>query len=565
MRKHTFLFGAILLLAGGIFAKILGALYKIPLTHILGSNGMGLYYLIFPIYSIVLVVSSGGLSVALTQFIAKENALKNKINQKRILVVALVFSFIVSLVFSLLILFFADWIALKQGNINANWGYIAIAPAILCSSIISILKAYYQGKQNMIPSTISVIFEQVFKLLFGLLLSKKFLNNGLQFGVLGAVLGVSVSEGLTLICVIITYFISERKNGKFRVDKRFHKAQLDLKLKNGGNILKKTNVKFNLQKTKNVLSYSSIIMRLFKSSFFTTLSNLVIPLASFIDSFLIINILIKSGFTSTASTSLYGLSNGIVASLMSLPTMVIASLSTVIIPNLSHVVVVEEKVVFERKCSFFIKFNWIISILMFIFFTLFAKEIITILFSDGLNNSTINEFDFAYKLVLVSSVSIIYYGFLQTFMAILNAINKFFIPTIALFLSICVRTVIMVSLTKVYSINVFGSVIANIVFLAIACIICLIFLRKYVTIEFGLLRGGVYPILCGIICFSAIYCLKLVLKIYLNVWIYSIMCGLMCLFIYFVGIKKLCVFNKFERDYLNIKFKKISFLTKRIG
>ena len=220
MRKHTFLFGAVLLLVGGILAKVLGALYKIPLTHILGSNGMGLYYLIFPIYSIVLVVSSGGLSLVLTQFVAKENALKNKINQRRYLIVAILISFCLSLIFSLLILFLADWIALKQGNINANWGYVAIAPAILCSSLITVLKGYYQGKQNMLPSTISVIFEQVFKLLFGLILSKKFLNNGLQFGVLGAVLGVSVSEGLTLICVILTYLFSELKNRKYVANKQ---------------------------------------------------------------------------------------------------------------------------------------------------------------------------------------------------------------------------------------------------------------------------------------------------------------------------------------------------------
>ena len=565
MRKHTFLFGAVLLLVGGILAKVLGALYKIPLTHILGSNGMGLYYLIFPIYSIVLVVSSGGLSLVLTQFVAKENALKNKINQRRYLIVAILISFCLSLIFSLLILFLADWIALKQGNINANWGYVAIAPAILCSSLITVLKGYYQGKQNMLPSTISVIFEQVFKLLFGLILSKKFLNNGLQFGVLGAVLGVSVSEGLTLICVILTYLFSELKNRKYVANKQYKKMQITGVVKNDKRVYKKSCFYFKLKETKNILSYLKIFKNLIKQSVFSTLSNLVIPLASFIDSFLIINILIKSGFSSTVSTSLYGLSNGIVASLMSLPTMVIATLSTVIIPNLSHVVVLEEKSVFEKKCSFFIKFNWIISILMFIFFILFAKEIITILFSDGLINKTINEFDYAYKLVLVSSVSIIYYGFLQTFMAILNAISKFFISTIALFIGLIIRTLLMIMLTKNLQINVFGSVIANVVFLSIASVICLVFMKKYIELQFGFLRSGVYPIISGVVAFSIIYSLKIILRIYLNIWVYSIICALMCVFIYFILIKKYRVFNKFERDYLNIKFKKISFLTKRIG
>ena len=78
MKKHTFIWGAIILTIGGFVAKIIGAFYKIPLTNILGSTGMGLYYLVFPLYNLLLVFSSSGVSVAITRLVAEARAKKNK-------------------------------------------------------------------------------------------------------------------------------------------------------------------------------------------------------------------------------------------------------------------------------------------------------------------------------------------------------------------------------------------------------------------------------------------------------------------------------------------------------
>ena len=80
-KRHSIFLGATILAIGGFLAKILGAFYKIPLTYILGANGMGIYYLVFPFYSLCLILSSSGISLAVTRLVAIE---RKKYNKKKL-------------------------------------------------------------------------------------------------------------------------------------------------------------------------------------------------------------------------------------------------------------------------------------------------------------------------------------------------------------------------------------------------------------------------------------------------------------------------------------------------
>ena len=163
MKKSSFVLSAIILALGGFFAKAIGALYKIPLTNILGSNGMGLYYLIFPVYSLIITFCSSGINVALSTEVAKCRRARHRYNEQKLLRVALVLSFVLSLIFTILIVIISKPLANLQGNVNAYLGYIAIAPAIILSSIIATLRGYFQGVENMVPTTVSMIIEQIVK------------------------------------------------------------------------------------------------------------------------------------------------------------------------------------------------------------------------------------------------------------------------------------------------------------------------------------------------------------------------------------------------------------------
>ena len=571
-KRHTFILGAFILAVGGIIAKLIGAFYKVPLTHILGSNGLGVYYLIFPLYSLLLVLSSSGVAIAVTKLVAAERARKNKDNEMKIFTAGLILSFSISIFFSIIIILYSEQFSLLQGNANATIGYIAIAPAIVCASVISIVRAYFQGIENMLPTSISTIFEQTIKLLFGLLLSYKLLFLGVEYAVLGAVLGVTVSEFLAMLLIIVNFLVYKKKydykffevEGKL-VKKRintFYKKVLKSKKKFIHSVKKVKKNRFNVCFNKEYITYKTAFATVIKYSFPATLSSIIIPITGFVDSFLIINLLIRTGFSSTVATSLYGLSNGIVASLISLPVLLIVSISTAIVPNLSRY---DEKAVntVQTKCGFFIKLTWLLALPMFVFFVLYSPEIIKILFGGGLTDKGFLEYNFAYKLLMFGSVSIIYYAFFQTFTAILQAINKPAIPFIALFISLIFRIIFTYIFVSIPEINVFGVMLSNVVFLSIASFICLLFIKKHIVLNINLRRFLVRPIFALGIAVICAYFIKLFLMNFMHTIFYSIISGLIGIAVYLVLIYTTKVFTHAEEEMFALRLRSRKFKLQR--
>ncbi len=523
MKKSTsrnIFIGASLLAVAGILAKAIGAVYKIPLTNILGANGMGVYYLVFPFYSLLLVLASSGVGVAVTTIIAKERAANNRKNELIIFRVAIFYSLILSLVGALIMVLLSKNISLIQGNVNATLAYIAIAPALIFSSIIAIIRSFFQGLQNMFPTSLSNIFEQIVKVIFGLYFARLFLTYGVQYSVFGAVLGVTISEFLSLLLIGINYLIYKKKNKFCYVDNNAPKP---------------------------TYTFTSALKKVFIYSLPATLSALIIPITSFLDSFMVINLLAKNGFTSAVATSLYGLNNGIVTSLVNIPVILTVSLSTAIVPNLSSLMVNANKEQMSFKSAMFIKLTFVLTLPCMVFFIIYAKDIITLLYSRGLDSRVINEYEFAYKLLIISSCSIIYYGFLQTFTSILQAINKPLMPLIALIIALFVRTGLMVVLVSNAQINIFGVVLSNVVFLTIACIISLLLLRKYIHLKFGMYQIFISPIVSVLMAGSVSILLRELLYDKTDILVYGIGTAIIGVVFYLFSIYFLRCFSKEER------------------
>ena len=553
-RKQSFLFSAIILAVGGILAKIIGAFYKIPLTNILGANGMGVYYLIFPIYSLFLVISSSGISIAVTKLIATERKLRNRENEIKIFNSGLIFSFGVSFILSLIILFFARDISIMQGNENAYLGYMVIAPAIICASLISILRAYFQGVENFVPTSFSTIVEQIVKLIFGLFLSIRFLNYGIEYAVVGAVLGVTISEFFAMVLLLINFYFYKKREKDYLISNRSKNKSQSVFLFYNPKVFKYKNLKkgkiekgkWNENKKSPDLTKKQTFLKVLKYSLPATLSSFVIPATTFIDSFMVINILVGSGFSSSMSTSLYGLTTGVVGSLISLPVLLVSSLSTAIIPNLSGTYASEEKRVVEERVAFFIKITWLIALPLFAYFLIYSNEIVSVLFGGGLSFKGFDELAFASKLMMIGSVEIVYYAFLLTFIAILQAINKPIIPMICLLIGLGFRTLLCLVLVNIPSINVFGILISNILFLSLTAIACLIAIKKYINFNISKKSFLIYPVLAVSVSVFVALSFKAILLNYMSKLAYSIISGGLGVLVYLLLILNFAVFTEKE-------------------
>lgn len=569
MKKQSFIMGAVILTIGGIVAKIIGAFYKIPLTNILGSAGMGIYYLIFPLYSIMLVLSSNGISLALTKLVASERLRKNKRNETTYFQMAIVLSFVISLICAIVLIIFCEKLAILQGNINSTLGYVAIAPALVCASLVAVIKGYFQGIENMIPSSIAMIFEQIVKLVIGLLLSGAWLNRGVEFAVLGAICGVTISELITLFVMTFNYiwyktkddykFFMREPSGKIeRVV--FEKKCVTLHMykryfpKKRRSFRKKLKI-FYFYDDKTYLSHAVALKNIVRFSLPSTISSLIMPLISLVDSFVIINIFEKIGFSSVTSTSLYGLSNGVVSSLVSLPVIFTVAFSSAVMPNISSLSSSDNKDELQNRSSFFIKITWVVALLLFVGFVVYSKEIINILYGKGLNTKAIDEYTFSIRLLIVASSSIVYNCLLSTLIALLNGLNHPNDATIAMSIGAVVRFATCYTLMLVPKINVFAVFIANAVFMCVSCLICAIKLRHYITLSTNVGRGIVRPLVASIIAGGVGVGLNVVLS-NINIYI-KIIVGVVAVSVtYILCILLFGVFGAREKAYfpsLNIK------------
>lgn len=559
MKGRSFLWSALILALGGFFAKAIGVLYKVPLTNILGSSGMGLYYLIFPVYSLVIVICSSGVSVALSTEVARCRKNRDRFNEQKILRVSLVFSFLLSGIFAIVIIAISGRLAYFQGNSNARLGYIAIAPAIILSSMIAALRGYFQGVENMIPTTISLIVEQIVKLSFGLILAHKLCKYGIQYAVLGAIIGVTISEVVALIIIAINFF-------SFKGQLYYNYRNLSFKRRKNTykNILKKnksvTKIYGKTGKylpTIRVERYTTIVAlkKIMKVLIPATLSSIVIPVATMIDSFIIINLLVSSGYTLAISTSLYGLWGGVVQSFISLPIIVIAGISTSLVPSLSGVMGHDEDV--GRRVKFFIKITWILAIIMFILVFVFAEDILRFLYGNGLSDNVIDELHYATIMLKVSSVTIIYYAFLQTFTAILQALGRPQVPFLSLLISLIVRVFFTIILVKMPSINIFGGIIAQVIFLSISTICMAIYLRKVVDINMEL-HVMILPLAIGGLVMAGMYIVHMVLSLIIGYFPSMIISAILGLGVYTIWVYFSRIFSEKEKRQFFFRKKKLT-------
>ena len=164
--KGEFLKGALWIAAGGFVAKLVGALYRIPLTNLIGGRGLGLYQMVYPVYCLLLTVSATGIPSSIAKLTAEK--IGKGEDDRQVFSLSMRLFLIVGLCGTLLMVIVAPFLAHAQGSGEVLGGYYALAPSVLLVSAISVFRGWFQGRNKMYPTALSEITEQVVKVGFGL-------------------------------------------------------------------------------------------------------------------------------------------------------------------------------------------------------------------------------------------------------------------------------------------------------------------------------------------------------------------------------------------------------------
>lgn len=418
--KNKLVKGFTWLTIGAVVAKLLGGIYKIVLTRVLGGESFGVYQQIFPVYTFLVVLITSGVPLGVSKLLSRKTTQEDKLKTTKL---TLSIFFIISLVIGLGMFFFADLIANAQGNSCFVVCYYILAPAIVFSGIAGVLKGFFQSFEDFKPTAISQVAEQLTKAILGLGLSLIFADKGVAFQISMAILGVALGDLATLVVLVISF---KRKKEKL------------------------PRLEFNKKDVKE----------LFKTIFPIMLSSLIIPLSQFIDSILVVKLLNRN-FNSSMSTYLYGLQSGVVSTLISFPSVITFSLVSVMLPTLTRDFQSKNEENYSNKVSFAIKLILILVIPCAIFALFYPNEIIGLLYSNRLNGFNVNGVELTSKLLFWSAFNIVFLCFSQFLSICLQAREKRYLPAINNTVGMLVKLVLEIVFVPSTALNIMSYTLAS--------------------------------------------------------------------------------------------------------
>lgn len=456
-KKLSFLGGASILAASVIFAKVLGAIYRIPLTNILGAEGIGIYQFVYPVFALILTLSSGAVPSAISIMVSKKASIGDETGAKEDFAVALKVCLIIGFLGMTVLAAIAYPVSLAQSK-EAFLGYLVVAPAVFIVTIISAFRGWFMGHKDMIPSSISQITEGIVKLGVGITLTIILLPYGLNIAVAGALLGVVASEIVTLVILFIIYI---KENDR----------------------LPKTRLKEHKDKVK---SLSRLALPLI-------LVGMILPLSQFIDSILLVNLLKWGGESNVNATQNYGIYTGTVAPLINLPVMICISVGVAITPQMVEGKIKKSIDFIMDKVTTATKMVFVICVPFVIIFAFMGEDIIGLIFPK-LGAAGI---ELGGKILQISSVNLLALSIFQIYSAILQGLDKTYVPL--KIMTVCVVVKLIISVILVPIIGIIGASVASAIGYTIAGVGIMVYFGNYVKIYDSFAKNASIISICGVI------------------------------------------------------------------
>ncbi|MFA9422027.1 MAG: polysaccharide biosynthesis C-terminal domain-containing protein [Sedimentibacter sp.] len=463
MSKESFIKGAAILSIAGLLVKILGAIYRIPLTNLIGTEGIGYYQPAYNIYNLLLVVSLAGFPTAIAKLVSERRALQNYEGAYQVYKVSRWGLFLIGLVSSIFVLIFAKNLVTFIGFPGSYYSMIALVPALFAVPLLSAYRGFFQGTQNMVPIAISQIVEQVFRVSVGLYLAYAFVGKGLEEAAAGATFGASIGGLAALVLIYLIFFFS----------KKGIKEEISLSSHN-----KKEPV---WDIVKNLL-YIAIPI---------TIGASIAPLMGMMDSYIVSNRLATIGYTSIQIADMYGELSGTAQTLINFPQVFSTAVAMSLVPVITESFTRKQYDKLNTTANIGVKISLIIGLPCGIGLYLLAEPIIALLYSSIGPAKHISSG----ALLQILAISVIFLTLVQAFTAILQSINKQFHPVKNLAIGLVVKVVISYILIGMPSVNIKGAAISTTIAYLVVALLNWYDINRKTEIKINLIKVSARPLL----------------------------------------------------------------------
>lgn len=476
--KNSFVIQGSILAIAGILVRVIGLVYRIPLTRILGDEGIGYYSTAFDIYNVLLLLSSQSMPLAVSKIVSEKLEKREYKNANRVFKGSLIFALILGVIVGLFAFFGADWLATSvYKSAPSALALKVLAPTLTVVCVLGVFRGYFQGMGNMVPTAISQIFEQIVnafvsvfaaielsvvgittykavhlappktdkvsyaKYLQGIATSKA--SYGAEGGTMGTLFGA-------IAALIVIAIILWRKNKQFKVQ-----MQSDT-----------THTLDKYPRITKILTFTILPV---------LLSTTIYNISNLLDNPIFQNIMHKMfDMTTPERAGHWGIYSGKYRLLTTMPIAIAAALSTAMVPSLVRSYVAKNKEELTNKVNQAFKFSMIVAFPCGVGLSVLGLPINQLLF--GVENT--DEVEIAI-MMLFSVFTVVAFSLSTISNAILQGIDHLSIPIKNSAISLGIHLVVLPILMIVFRLSIFGVVIGDILFALVVCILNAFSIKKY--------------------------------------------------------------------------------------
>lgn len=429
MSKENFIKGAAILSIAGLFVKILGAVYRIPLTNLIGTEGIGHYQPAYNIYNLLLVVSLSGFPTAIAKMVSERRALNNYEGAYQVYKIARWGLFLIGLISSIFVLLFARNLVTFLGFPGSYYSMLSLVPALFAVPLLSVYRGFFQGMQNMTPIAMSQLIEQIFRVAVGLYLAYAFVDTGLEEAAAGATFGASAGGIAALLLIYVMFFFSK----------------------------KKVREEILLSRNNRTEPVQDVIRSLLYIAVPITIGASIAPLMGNLDSLIVSNRLAAIGYTVEEYTDMFGELSGTAQTLINFPQVFSTAVAMSLVPSITEAFTKKQVKRLNQTANAGVKMSLIIGLPCGIGLFMLAEPIIALLYPS------IGQAKHASSgaLLEIMSIGVIFLTLVQAFTAILQSVNKQFHPVKNLALGMVIKVFLSYVLIGIPDINIKGAAIST--------------------------------------------------------------------------------------------------------
>ncbi len=449
-----------ILAAAQFIVRIIGLFYRIPLNRIAGDVAMGYYGIAYDVYTMLLLLSSNGVPVAVSKLVSIYHTKKDYKNEKKILTSALWWTIIVGSVLGGGTFIFAVQIAKTlygPDMIGIVPALRVLAPTLTICCIMSTFRGYFQGVGTMMPTAISQIFEQIFNAIVSISAAAIFLPQGAALTAMGGTMGTFAGALASMLLLLFIFMVYRPRLAKMVTTDTYH-----------------TELPYGQTYKLLTLTMAPVIV-----------SSVIYQISGIIDSALYSNILGRLGYHADLISSLYGIYSSKYKLLINVPLAMATALEMAVVPGVAAAFIKGDNQEVYNKIGTAVKFCMIIVIPASVGLSILGGPILQLLFNDSLKLSR--------NLLLIGTPYLFFFSLATVTIGALQGVDRMRTPIINSAIALVIHVVFIVILLRFCDMNVYAILYSNILFGFIASMLNHLSLRRYIGYHQELVHTFLLP------------------------------------------------------------------------